>query len=513
MALNSSSPIALPSNATIGLLGHISWAQAPYFLATFIFLVICSSSLRKPTSNILQLNPKKSAFDVLQIGPRKTFFTEADEIIKRWLSQKPTTSAKLITWDGEVVLVPPHMVDEIKNDRRLSLSLWLRRAFHAHLPGFEGFQEGGYHHDVLKSTCNNQLNKNLAKLTQPLANEAASAISDIFTEEHEWHQVHILEKIPNVVARCVAQVFLGQEFARNPAWIRITRDYTLAGVPVGFILRLWPVSWRPLLQWIIPGTGKLRSMMAEARQIMEPALEKRRQQKAAGESGFMDSLQWFDESARGKEYDQTGVQVFLSVAAIHTSTDLICATLVRLAQNPEILAPLRQEISAVLEESGWEKSSLYKMRLLDSVIKESQRLKPVAIVLRRIVLEDMTLSDGTTLSKDSTVAVPSYRMWESEFYEDPAKWDGYRFYRLREQPGQETQHQLATTSVDHFGFGYGRQPCPGRFYAADLVKAILINIVMKYDFKPRESESLDSMLFGFDSTFDPSLNMDFKRRE
>ncbi|KAK7403358.1 hypothetical protein QQX98_010879 [Neonectria punicea] len=512
MALNSSTPIRLPSDATVGFLGRLSWAQAPYFITTFIFLVICSSPFRK-SSSIVQLNPKKSIFDVLQIGPRKSFFTEADEIIKRWLSEKPTTSAKLITWDGEVVLVPPHMVDEVKNDRRLSLSLWLRKAFHAHLPGFEGFQEGGYHHDVLKSTCNNQLNKNLAKLTQPLADEAASAISDIFTEEQEWHKIHILENIPNIVARCVAQVFLGEEFARNPAWIKITRNYTLAGVPVGFILRLWPVSWRPILQWIIPGTGKLRSMMAEARQIMEPALEKRKQQKAAGESGFMDSLQWFDESARGKEYDQTGVQVFLSVAAIHTSTNLICATLVRLAQNPEILSPLRKEIATVLDESGWEKSSLYKMKLLDSVIKESQRMKPVAIVLRRIVLEDMTLSDGTTLRKDSTVAIPSYRMWESEFYKDPAKWDGYRFFKMREQPGQESQHQLATTGVNHFGFGYGRQPCPGRFYAADLVKAILINIVMKYDFRPREGESLDSMLFGFDSTFDPSLNMDFKRRK
>lgn len=125
--------------------------------------------------------------------------------------------------------------------------------------------------------------------------------------------------------------------------------------------------------------SKLRKMMAEARQIVEPAVEKRKKQKADGKTGFSDSLEWFDESARGRDYDYTGVQVFLSVAAIHTSTDLICATLVRLAQNPEILLPLRHEIQTILDESGWDKASLQKMKLLDSVIKESQRMKPVAI--------------------------------------------------------------------------------------------------------------------------------------
>ncbi|KAH6988220.1 putative cytochrome P450 [Ilyonectria sp. MPI-CAGE-AT-0026] len=513
MTPNSSFPVTIPPSVAQGFLSSLLWTQAPYFIVSFVLLAVCLSPFLKTPSSVLLLNPKKNVFDFLHIGPKKSFFTEADGIIQRWLSGNPVKAARINTWDGEVVLVPPHMVHEVKNERRLSLSLWLRKAFHAHLPGFEGFQEGGYHHDILKSTCNNQLNKNLAKFTQPLADEAGKAISDIFTDQAEWHAIRILEETPNIVARCVARVFLGEEFARNPDWIRITRDYTLAGVPVGFLLRLWPVSWRPIVQWLIPGMSKLRKMMAEARQIVEPAVERRKKQKANGETGFSDSLEWFDESARDRDYDYTGVQVFLSVAAIHTSTDLICATLVRLAQNQEILAPLRQEIETILDESGWDKASLQKMKLLDSVIKESQRMKPVAIVLRRIVLEDMTLSDGTALNKDSTVAVPSYRMWDPEFYENPDKWDGYRFCKMREEPGHENQHQLATISVDHFGFGYGTQPCPGRFYAADLVKTILIHIVTKYDFRPREGESLDSMLFGFDSTFDPSLNMEFKRRE
>jgi hypothetical protein len=48
-----------------------------------------------------------------------------------------------------------------------------------------------------------------------------------------------------------------------------------------------------------------------------------------------------------------------------------------LAQNPDIIGPLRKEIIEVLTEGGWKKSSLYNLKLMDSVIKETQRLKPL----------------------------------------------------------------------------------------------------------------------------------------
>jgi cytochrome P450 monooxygenase-1 len=40
---------------------------------------------------------------------------------------------------------------------------------------------------------------------------------------------------------------------------------------------------------------------------------------------------------------------------------------------------LRQEIVGALDKGGWKKTSLHGMKLLDSVIKESLRLKPAAL--------------------------------------------------------------------------------------------------------------------------------------
>lgn len=50
-----------------------------------------------------------------------------------------------------------------------------------------------------------------------------------------------------------------------------------------------------------------------------------------------------------------------------------------LAAHPEVIGDLRTEIKEVLSDGGWKKTALTSMKLLDSVIKESQRLKPIRL--------------------------------------------------------------------------------------------------------------------------------------
>jgi cytochrome P450 len=74
--------------------------------------------------------------------------------------------------------------------------------------------------------------------------------------------------------------------------------------------------------------------------------------------------------------------------AIHTTTELLTGTLLDLAQNNEFIDSLREEMIPVLKEqntvgngdaegtvkTSWKKNSLYKLKLLDSALKESQRM-------------------------------------------------------------------------------------------------------------------------------------------
>ena len=68
-----------------------------------------------------------------------------------------------------------------------------------------------------------------------------------------------------------------------------------------------------------------------------------------------------------------------SVAAIHTTSDMLTQVLYDLCGRDALIQALREEVITVVQEEGWTKPTLYKLKLMDSVLKESQRLKPISV--------------------------------------------------------------------------------------------------------------------------------------
>jgi hypothetical protein len=108
-----------------------------------------------------------------------------------------------------------------------------------------------------------------------------------------------------------------------------------------------------------------------------------------------------------------------------------------LAAKPSHIEPLREEIESVLAEECWTKQALTKMKRLDSCLRESQRLRSVmtASMLRK-AQADHTFSDGFTARKDTHAFAPTeaWHRWDA-MVDNPYVWDGFRHFRLREQPG------------------------------------------------------------------------------
>ncbi|KAG6362549.1 hypothetical protein INS49_007641 [Diaporthe citri] len=178
------------------------------------------------------------------------------------------------------------------------------------------------------------------------------------------------------------------------------------------------------------------------------------------------------------------VQLILSFLAIHTTTDLLTKTLVELAQHPEVMNDLREEISNRTGLDGLTKASLQGMKLLDSVIMESQRTKPTGIIsMQRMATENITLSDGTFIPRNSGVAVSTLEMWDPKTYEEPQTWDAHRGSRMRDDPARKHEAQLVSTSPRHLGFGHGIHARPGRFMAASEIKIIMIEMLTSYDWR------------------------------
>jgi hypothetical protein len=130
---------------------------------------------------------------------------------------------------------------------------------------------------------------------------------------------------------------------------------------------------------------QIRAEKQEANDIITPVLEERRRAKEAQirehrtPEHYVDAMQWMEDSAKGRPYDPAVSQLAMSVVAIHTTSDMLTQVLLDLCGKDGLIKELRQEIITVIQEEGWKKSTLYKLKLMDSVLKESSRLKPIGI--------------------------------------------------------------------------------------------------------------------------------------
>ncbi|TVY54707.1 Cytochrome P450 monooygenase 1 [Lachnellula cervina] len=278
----------------------------------------------------------------------------------------------------------------------------------------------------------------------------------------------------------------------------------------------WPAPLRPIVQRFLPHTRELQQAVKDARTLIGGLVKEREALKAKGETPeYADILEWLPQIAKGRTYDPALVQLALSFVAIHTTADVVGQLLFDLIEHPEYIQPLRDEIITVLKEGGWKKNSLYNMKLLDSVLKESLRIRPInQTSIQRIAEVPITLSDGTKLSRNTLSIVPLVRHWDAEYYSDPDTFDGYRFYRLRQERGKENLSQFVSTSPDYLSFGHGLHACPGRFFASNEIKIIMCHVLLKYEWRLLEGAKPPQVLkHGFSLVADPFSSLEIRRRQ
>lgn len=194
-------------------------------------------------------------------------------------------------------------------------------------------------------------------------------------------QNHIFGLISSLSSR----VFLGPELCREEEWLRVSVNYTISLFGALRKLRPWPRILQPIVHWFMRECRDARFHVKEGRAIIETVLQKRKAEKAIAlaqgtpPKRYTDALQWFEDVSKGEPYDPAIYQMSLSIAAIHTTTDLMTQLIYDICEHPDLVEPLRREVVTVLSEGGWTRASLYKMKLMDSVMKESQRRKPISV--------------------------------------------------------------------------------------------------------------------------------------
>lgn len=358
----------------------------------------------------------------------------------------------------------------------------------------------------------------------------------------EWREIKPNSDLLPIVSRLSTRVFMGEEMCDNEEWLRVSSEYTNLVFPmVGDLFRYPNSLTRRLVHQFLPGCKDVRASLDRCRKTLQPIIDERKKAvanaKKLGEEvpTWEDSLEWFRQEFG--DIDFATKQITMSMAAIHTTTDLLAETLVQIARHPEHLPALRQEVIRVLSAEGWKKTSLYNLRFMDSFIKEAQRMRPALLckfccllkslylptkaypslvpniaTMQRVVSKDHKLSNGVLLKKDQMVIVDVTHMWEADYYQDPETFDPYRFLKMR---GTEKEHmaQLASTSEAHIGFGHGKYSCPGRFFAANEIKILLCHMILKYDWKLADETKEPTPLFiGLQIIGDPRLGLLLRKR-
>lgn len=138
------------------------------------------------------------------------------------------------------------------------------------------------------------------------------------------------------------------------------------------------------------------------------------------------------------------------------------------------------------------------------------------VTFERVVTEDYKLSDGFVIPANTTIGVPTQAIsMDPKLYPNPTKFDAFRFEKLRnEKSGQEGKAQYVASNPESMAFGYGRHACPGRFFAANEIKAIMAYLLQNYDMKFKDGEGRpESLLFETQFLPNPTGVVLFKRRK
>ncbi|PQE10414.1 hypothetical protein CJF32_00000961 [Rutstroemia sp. NJR-2017a WRK4] len=493
---------------------------------------------QKPDEELLFKKLENLGLPIIGKGPQVNV-SEALEIGSKTYPETPW----ILPVDRLPIVILPHsIINTIKSLPEGKIS-FEKEVYARHLAHLVLRKDQKVFSDAILDSIKQDLTRNIAKTLDTLWDEVQYAfeknIGRLPADEEGWRTVPVYGKVLGIVAILSGRVFVGAPLCREEEWIRATTAYTL--ILSGTVGMLWKRPWwqRPFLAPIYFRT--LNGVQAKAEKMLQPLLEREAGssgwEKKVGEQTDGQLISWLVSHTPRKPDGTIDLQelarnqLIVSLAAIHTTSITISHILYDLAAYPEHVAPLREELEAVIAENKSRggggmltKVELTKLWKMDSFIKESQRMNPPIIVqMRRYLTAPLTLPSGHTLpagtfcgvdAQATNRTVPYYDASPIRHRQEPFdKFDGFRFSKLRSVPGNEHRYQFVTSSTDSLNFGHGTHACPGRFFASNEIKIAFAEMLMRWDVRLKPGEARPANLF-MDTNVMPNMKgeVQMKRR-
>ena len=193
-------------------------------------------------------------------------------------------------------------------------------------------------------------------MTNDLVDECNAASTELYPSSEDWRNSLLKQDTLDLVARLSSRVFLGQPLCRNKSWLEISKSYTVNVFKGAARLRATPALFRRLVAWYGTECVALRQEVKDARRIIRHEVKARqiRAQEVLASSQkppkTSDAIGWMVELAqkKGISPDYSLMQINLSIAAIHTTTEALTHALLDTCQQPGVI----DELGESCDEAG-----------------------------------------------------------------------------------------------------------------------------------------------------------------
>jgi ent-kaurene oxidase len=189
-------------------------------------------------------------------------------------------------------------------------------------------------------------------------------------------ELNAYSTILRVIAAVTSRVFVDLPVSRDEDWIRTIENYTLDVFQVSMVLRTYHPFLRPFVAPWLNCIKHLNGQIERTEDRFGHVFAQKLAQPRGKEDGD-NMIQWLVDSAEDEDR-RPGLLIrkllFLTLAATHTSTMSATHALYDLCAHPEYVEPLRTEIGQVIGAQGWTLQAINQLKLLDSFVKESQRV-------------------------------------------------------------------------------------------------------------------------------------------
>ncbi|EHL01927.1 putative Ent-kaurene oxidase [Glarea lozoyensis 74030] len=359
--------------------------------------------------------------------------------------------------------------------------------------------------------------EDISRLAPVIADEIKLSFREQWGTENEWKSINGWDGCGKIIARAAQRILIGLPLSRNESMLETSRQYATSLLVGGAIINCFP----PSIRWVVAPLISLRARHFQARYVkmLLPLVEERLLTRLAEKGGEQvpeevpdDFLQWMlPICAKNKDPAQNQLdahRIALRLASL--LTPLIFAVCYVFAHcvvdihssnaRANILAGLEEECSRVSAQYGGltTSASVDALKRVDSVLRESMRISDVSVtnIFRDVTAGEVDIGNGIRVGPGVRMVFPTQDIHlDPDNYEDPMRFDAFRFsrsfeneYEYKHQGSKnraeerDSERELITTTTPTFlPFGYGRHACPGRWFAAQVMKQALAYLVLNYD--------------------------------